>query len=376
LLGSLGKNHPLAGASMSDATAASAPFDLRYQYISGGLFSGSSPCASCATGCTDGAGNLCDNQHGCGWWGCWQYDQDPPGEYATEFITTASGDHEIPMFTYYEVLQASGASEGAGEVAATNDATFMTRYLADWRFLLQKIGNNVAFLHIEPDFWGYAEQANSDPHQTPSAVNTANPTDCGSYENSIAGLGQCMIHMVRVYAPNAKVGLHGSGWGTNVDVLLNSDPNLDVAGEAAKLGNFLKACGGDQADFVVIDASDRDAGYYQSQGRNTWWDATNATLPNFNQAFTWAQALSETLGLPHVWWQVPVGNMSLNNTSQHYQDNRVDYFFSHTDQLARAHGAAMAFGAGDGNQTTPDTDNGHLAGLVTTYEQQGQPICP
>src|SRR5258707_702829 len=66
---------------------------------------------------------------------------------------------QIPMVTYYQILQASGVAEGSAEVtmAATNQ-TFMSRYYADWRFLLQKIGPSVAILHVEPDFWGYAEQ--------------------------------------------------------------------------------------------------------------------------------------------------------------------------------------------------------------------------
>jgi len=76
--------------------------------------------------------------------------------------------------------------------------------------VLQKIGTRPALLHIEPDFWGYVEQLNSDPHAVAAKVTTANPTDCASYENSAAGVARCMIHMVRVYAPSAKVGLHAS----------------------------------------------------------------------------------------------------------------------------------------------------------------------
>ena len=373
-----GKSHLLMGASMSDTTAAAAPYDLRYLYISGGFADGSGPCASCASGCTANNVTCANSGPGCAWWGCWQWDQVPPGGYASGFVTTAQGDHQIPMFTYYEILQASGVSEGADEVnVAANDATFMARYYNDWRFLLQQVGSNLAFMHIEPDFWGYAAQVNLDPTQIPAAVASANPTDCASDPNTIAGMGKCMIHMVRVYAPNAKVGLHGSAWGTKIDVLGNTDPNLDVVGEADKLGDFLKAAGGDQGDYVVVDASDRDAAWYQTQGRNTWWDTTNATLPDFTQAFTWAGALATRVGKPVVWWQVPVGNMSLPNTNQAWQDNRVDYFFDHPDQLVASHAFGAAFGAGDGAQTTPDTDDGHLSSRVTTYESAGgQALCP
>jgi hypothetical protein len=379
LLAAIGKTHVLAGATMADATAKSTPFELRYTYLSGGLFDGTSPCASCASNCT-AKGISCKNgtNPGCGWWGCWQYDQDPPGAYARTFFSTANADGQIPMITYYEILHTSGVTEGAPEVtqAATNVAV-MTRYLADWRFLLQQIGTNVAFLHIEPDFWGYAQQTGKDAHTLGAAVASANPTDCASQENSIAGMGRCMVSMVRKYAPNARVGLHASAWSTNIDVAENTSLTFDVAGEAKKTAAFLVACGADISDFIVVEASDRDAGYYQSIGKTTWWDATNTALPDFHQDFAWLTALAEAANTPLVDWQLPVGNMSLANTATHWKDNRVDYFFSHTQELAGAHMVAFAFGAGAGDQTTPETDNGNLIAKVKAYASAGgQKLCP
>ena len=373
LLASLGKDTVLVGGSMSDTTAAKAPFDGRYLYLSGGLFDGVAPCASCATGCTTG-GNSCSNAgSGCAWWGCWQWDQDPPGKYVSDFVgaNEKAAPVQLPMFTYYEELQASGLGEGTAQVAALNDAAFLTRYFADWRFVLQNIGTHPALLHIEPDFWGYVEQLNSDPHSVPAKVTTANATDCASYENSAAGVAKCMIHMVRVYAPKAKVGLHASAWGTKFDVFGNSDAKLDVAGEAKKMSTFLTALGATDGDFIVTDPSDRDAGYYQANGRNTWWDDTNATLPNFHQAFTWTKAVAEALNLPVIYWQIPVGNMKLDNTKNHYRDNRVDYFFAHMDEVAAAHIVGLFFGAGNGDTTTLETDGGNLVSKTTSYRAAG-----
>jgi hypothetical protein len=68
--------------------------------------------------------------------------------------------------------------------------------------------------------------------------------------------------------------------------------------------------------------------------------------------------------------------MSLDNTNQHWRDNRVDYFFDHMDQVAASHGAAVLFGAGDGNQTTPETDSGNLISRVSTYASSRTPACP
>jgi hypothetical protein len=294
---------------------------------------------------------------------------------------SAAKNNQIPMYTWYVILQASGAKEGPpDEVSVTNDPTFMTRYFDHWRFFLQHVGNTQAILHIEPDFWGYAEMVNANPHLIPSKVTASNPTDCGSQENSIAGLAHCMIAMTRKYAPNAKVGLHGSAWGTSMDVLMNTQAGFDVAGEAQKLAAFLVAAGAQDGDFLAVDASDRDAGFYQYvKGDNGahFWDTSNAKLPNFQQAFAWAKALAEAADLPILWWQLPVGNPAQNNTCDHYQDNRVDYFLGHTDEVAGSHGVGMAFGAGADCNTTPESDGNNLIMKTQAYSQKGgQPLCP
>lgn len=282
------------------------------------------------------------------------------------------------MFTYYMLLQASGLQEGPSEVAALNNETLLRRYFNDFRFLLQQVGQAPAIIHVEPDFWGYAQQLNANPHLTPARITTANPTDCASLENSVAGFGRCVIAMVRRYAPNARVGLHASSWASGFDALSNRDSALDLAAEAGRVAAFLEQCGGADADFVAVDASDRDAGYYQVvRGQNRWWDANNQTLPNFTQAFTWGRALSQRLGRPVLWWQLPIGNAAGNDTRNHYRDNRVDYFFTHTAEVARSFSAGFMFGPGDGDQTTAATDNGNLIARVNAYRAAGgQAPCP
>jgi hypothetical protein len=379
----LGRSRLIVGYSGDDAVAALAPFDLRYEYLAGQLFDGAGPCASCATGCT-AAGVSCANAVGCGWWGCWQYDQVPPGQYAEDLVARAGAHGEIPMFTYYLLLPASGVAEGEAEATvAARDRGFMSRYLADWRFLLRKIGTASAFLHVEPDFWGYAQHAAVDggtgAHGLPAAVASANPADCSGFEESIAGLGRCMIAMVRKYAPNARVGLHASGWGTKIDVLLNRNASLDAAGEGAKLGRFLVECGAGYGDFVVADMSDRDAGWYQVQNppRDTWWDETNAALPHFHQAFTWARAVSLEVGRPVLWWQIPVGNVSLPNATGAWRDNRVDYLLAHASEAAASGAFGLAFGAGAAGQTTPSSDGGNLVARTNAYAASaGAALCP
>jgi hypothetical protein len=389
-LAALGKSHLMIGVSGSNAVAAQAPFDLRYIYLSGGLFDSPAPCTSCGS-CT-AAGQSCGS--GCAWWGCYN---TPPGAYASDFEASCSSASpaQIPMFTYYEILQTAVASsagfqEGSAEVTqAATSVPLMTRYYADWRFLLQQIGQKKAMLHIEPDFWGYARQAGPATGLA-AAVASANSTDCASLPDTIAGMGQCMISMARTYSPHALVGLSASAW----NVAGNTSSTLDVTVDARSAAAFLASCGQSGADFVVVETSDRDAGYYQVvQSRDTWWDPTDATLPTFHQDLTWIKALTEALGVPALYWQTPLGNAAQNNTANHYKDNRVDYFFGgsasrpesgaavtvppHWGDLAAAHVIGVAFGAGAGDQTMPDSDGGNLVAKTKAYVSTGgQTLCP
>lgn len=369
-LTSLGRDRLLVGAQMTNATAGSAPFDVHYLYIAGGLFDSASACTSCTSGCTS-SGTTCAGG-GCAWWGCWQDTSRPPGDYVRTFVSAAKARGQLPLITYYQQLLGSGLGEGEQQLQALNDAAFMRRYLSDWRFVVQQVGSERALLHLEPDLWGYLQYfSNGDPRAVPAQVASANSTDCAGMENNAAGLGRCMIAMARKYAPNAKVALHASSWATRIDVMGNNNASIDVPGEARKVADFLLAVGAGDSDYIVLDAADRDAGFYDTQGRNTWWDTNNTTLPHFRQGFTWARALSERMNKPNFWWQLPVGNMSLPNTNTRWRDNRVDYFFAHTAEVAAARSVGFTFGAGDQRQTTPETDNGNLVSRVRAYKQAG-----
>jgi hypothetical protein len=375
-LAKLGKTKLMVGADMNEQVAESAPFDARYLYIAGGLADGNGTCSSCASGCT-AKGVSCANTAGCGWWACWQDVSLPPGKYLRDFLDKAQANNQLPMLTYYELLQTGTAAEGSPEVVELNDVALMTRYYNDWRFVLQQVGTRTALMHIEPDLWGYAEKLNPDPHRQPAAVARANPTDCASQEESVAGFGRCLISMVRKYAPNAKVGLHASGWATGADATENRNPSFDVAADGRKVADFLLECGAGESDYVVLYVSDRDAGWRRAQGAaNPFWDATGATLPNFKQAFAWGKAVTERMMLPSLWWSIPLGNMSLPNVVNRWQDNKLDYFFAHAAEVAASNAFGMLFGSGEVNQTNPSTDGGNLVMQVRTLAAAGgQAVC-
>jgi hypothetical protein len=114
--------------------------------------------------------------------------------------------------------------------------------------------------------------------------------------------------------------------------------------------------GGAQADLIFVEWSDRDAG----SGLRPWWDDTNRTLLHVARAVLWENALSAAADKRLVLWQVPVGNMNLDNTCDHYQDNRVAYAFRHPRDLYEAGVIAVLFGGGATCMTQASTDGGFV----------------
>ncbi|MEU8517358.1 RICIN domain-containing protein [Kitasatospora sp. NPDC048722] len=349
----MGSSTVLVGGSMNDASATAAPFDVRYNYV----HSKPAPSSDYYTA------SRCKAEWS-SWWGCWGGETTAPGFYVTW------GDGHVAQATYQgkprpqkylwtwyslrDLGDMAGQGDGPGEVVAINRTDLLTRYLNDYRFFLQKIGTSQDMIDIEPDFWGYV-RSHGDPHQTAAQVTASNPTDCGSQENSAVGLAQCMIAMAHKYAPNTGAGLHLTcwDWTTNTQGCVK-----DYAALGAK-----------NADFLVTDVSDRDAGWYakpENGARDSFWNDQKATA-----ALTFYKTMAESTGKPVVLWQVPVGNMAQNNTLNHYKDDKVDWFLSHMDQVADAHVAALLFGAGQQEQTSVESDGGNLINKTIAYRNAG-----
>jgi hypothetical protein len=349
----MGSSTVQIGGSMSDASANAAPFDVRYVYVH------SQPAPSSdyysASRCQAAWSS---------WWGCWSGSTTAPGYYVSWWDThvaqatyKGSSRPQKMFFTWYSLRDLgdlAGSGDGPGEVKAIDRVDLLTRYMNDYRFFLQTIGSAHDMIDIEPDFWGYVRSL-GDPHQVAAQVSASNPTDCGSQENSAAGLARCLIAMAHKYAPNTAAGMHLTcwDWQTNTKGCVKDYASL----------------GAQNADFLVADVSDRDAGWYAQSAHggynNFWTDQKAAATLNFYKT------MAESVGKPVVLWQIPVGNMAQNNTLNHYQDDKVDWFFAHMDQVANAHIAALLFGSGQGEQTSVETDGGNLISKTIAYRNSG-----
>jgi hypothetical protein len=279
------------------------------------------------------------------------------GSFVNIMTDSADNKSTTPMFTLYQM-----AAWGDGNLAGLGDDAFMKSYWDQTRLLFQRIAifGKPVIVHIEPDFWGYAEMA---AHEVPSSLAVkVSATECSGLPNDISGMAKCILKLGRMYAPKAVLGLHASTFG----------------GTPANIVAFMKAIGADGGDFLGTDMLDRDAGCFEVHtdpncmrgGTTGWyWDESNATSPNFHEFLAWSKTIHDGVGLPIMWWQVPFGvpSPTPGGTAGHYRDNRVHYIFGHIDELIAAGGVGVAFGTGAGNQTYIDSDGGQFKSAVTAY---------
>ena len=288
--------------------------------------------------------------------------------FVNRFVTQAWNKHYIPVISVYLML---GVPDACGEGAVCyasklQNATTVSAYLASLQRAAQEAnGAQPVIFHLEPDFYGYMQQYNYSQGvaQPDSPANYPVALNISGYPNNLAGFGQRLVDVIHQAAPNALVAPHASMWATNTEP--NNVPADQVASLAQRTAAFMNAMGGTQADLFFVEWSDRDSGCTdlpQCQPPRAWWDDTNRTLPRVSRALLWENALSAAAGKRLILWQVPAGNMSLNDTCDHYRDNRPAYAFRHPRDLYDTGVIAILFGAGAECLTSPSTDGGFIQG--------------
>jgi hypothetical protein len=290
-----------------------APFGFRYQYLAGGVNTGQG-------------------------WTTW----NPNGSFVTRYDAKSWAAGMIPVFSYYMLLQSkpTGSDESTVDIAHLRDPALMKQYWLQVRLFFERArGTKTVVLHVEPDLWGYLEQA-----------------------GDIALASQFAQEFVRLrneLAPNVLLAYHMSGWGTKHDIQYEKPPNPVVVKYATESANFYNALHA-KFDIAFEDFSDRDAAYYQlvEHNPNTWMKPAD-----FARYLLYGKTFVRLTGLRMVSWQIPLGNTVMraeNNTWDHYQDNRVQWLLgpdsrAHLRAFVAAGYVGFLFGRGaDGNTCACD----------------------
>ncbi|GIV66075.1 MAG: hypothetical protein KatS3mg047_0468 [Bellilinea sp.] len=292
------------------------------------------------------------------------------GNFVRRFVEHSWRNGFIPVVTVYMMLGATGGNENAAVYAEQlKDSGIVSAYLQSLeRAITEANGNQPVVFVIEPDFYGFMQQL-SNSSSPPAGVRPDDPDSFyvalnkTGYANNLSGFGQYLIDLIHSRAPNALAVPMVSMWGVNRDPLLATQSELtDYVGRTA---GFMRKMGADRADLITVEWSDRDAG----RGIRPWWDDHDTELPRPNRAILWGHLLGQQLNKRLLLWQVPVGNMDLNDTCQKYRDNRAAYLFRHPQDLWEAGYVGILFGGGDGCSTQVWTDGGFVESQARLYYQ-------
>jgi hypothetical protein len=306
----LGLSDSPGGASSMLQTA---PYRFRYQYLAGGVNTGNG-------------------------WANWNAN----GAFVTNYVQESRNAGIVPVFTYYMIFQsAPGNSQGEADGVYNNmqNTQTMTSYYNDLKLFFQRAGafptTRVVF-HVEPDLWGYMQQrASGDNASTvPAKVAATGLAELAGLPNTMAGFAQALDRLRDTYAPNVMLGYHVSVWGTGNDITYSDPPDATVDALAQRAAAFANSLGGG-FDIAFGEFSDRDSGFKQAiygDGGGSWWNAGD-----FARNVRFVRGFSQGTQKRVVMWQIPQGNTkmrAMNNTWNHYQDNRVEWLL---DEPARTH---------------------------------------
>lgn len=275
------------------------------------------------------------------------------GTYVDRVVDRADQAGAVPMFTLYQF-----AYRGEDDPALLSDRAAMQQIWDNIVVLFDRLAvyDKPVMVNIEPDFWGYAYRFSpgNDPDRQFAHVKIA--ADCASLPDTVTGIAQCMLRTAGLRAPKALIGFPPSDFG------FGTQNTID----------FMNAIGADDADFIVAQTLDRDAGCFEVRGQNCsrpvtapYWDSAD-----FDAHFAEMRAYHEGIGgLPLVWWQTPMGVPSATpgGSPGAWRDNRVDTFLRNPQRLVDAGGVAVVFSAGADGQTTIDSDGGHFQARLNNY---------
>jgi hypothetical protein len=304
------------GPGGAAALRRSAPFGFRSQYLAGGVNTGQG-------------------------WATW----NPDGSFASMYVQDSWSHGTIPVLTYYMLLQSNphGTDEAQTNLSHLRDTQLMQAYWQDVRRLFQRVhGTKPVVVHVEPDLWGYLEQAGA--------------VSLGS------AFARQWVRLRDSLAPNVILAYHMSGWGTNHDVVYEDPSDATVRAYARESARFYVALHA-KFDVSFEDFSDRDAGFHDKiNGDPKAW----FTPADFHRHLLYGATFVKLTGVRMAAWQIPLGNTLMrasDNTWGHYQDNRVQWLLgsagrAHLRAYANAGYVGFLFGGGaDGTTCACDAQH-------------------
>jgi hypothetical protein len=333
------------------ALRSAAPLGLRYQYLAGGVNTGSG-------------------------WSTW----NPSGTFVTRYVRESRAAHVTPVFTYYQLLQSrpAGGGEAEADLRHLRTRATMRAWYRDFALFLRRAGafrTTRVVAHIEPDLWGYVQQrARRDRAASiPAAVSSTGLPSLRGLPNNASGVARAVVRLRDRLAPNVLLAYPVSVWGTGVDISLGDPPSREVDRLAARAAAFMRSLHA-RFDLSFAEFDDRDSGFNEKilgdRGASRWNAADFARHVRFLAGYVRASRTRVAL------WQIPLGNSRLPDTWGRYRDNRVEWLlegtpYAHLRAYSRAGAIGFLFGGGAEGTTSARTDGGLFFARARDYYRSG-----
>jgi hypothetical protein len=289
--------------------------------------------------------------------------------------------HITPVFTLYTIRQSLPGRDNGDEAAADlgnlrNKAT-MRAWYGNARLLFKRAGafpKRRVIVHVEPDLWGYAQQAaRGDRASTvPAVVASSGLPELKGLPNNLSGFARAVVRLRDRYSPGVRLGYHLSVWGTKVDIALQDPSDRQVAALGHRAARFYRSLHA-RFDMTFAEFSDRDSAFKQiiyGDGGASWWNAAD-----FRRDVHFDSVYSHAARQRIVKWQIPLGNTlmrAMDDSWGHFRDNRVQWLLGGNRKHLRAYAdagvVALLFGGGaDGTTCACDAQHDGVTNPAPTH---------
>lgn len=319
------------------ATRAEYRVGMRYQYLAGGVNTGRG-------------------------WATW----NPGGGFVSRYVRESLQAGVTPVLTYYMIRHslpgARDGDEARADLRNLREPATMRAFYRDFALALTRAGRvkpRRVVLHVEPDLWGYVQQAASgdDAATVPAAVASTGLPALRGLPDTAAGFARALVRLRDRNAPNVRLAYHLSDWGTGTDLHLGKTGGRQTDALAARAAAFERSLGA-RFDLIFTDWADADAAFAQkirNDGGASWWGPGD-----FTRATRFLGGVVRGTGTRAVVWQLPLGNTvmrAMDDTWGHFRDNRVQTLLDDRSRrvlkgLAGAGVVGLLFGPGADGATT------------------------
>lgn len=346
----------------------SAPFGVRWHYLSGGAATSSS-------------------------WTNWRTGD---GSFVAAYTEESRKAKTIPFFSYYVLQETPPASRRSAEpdkvVDGLSNVLVVRRVVNDIRRALQRLGRTggPAVLQVEPDMWGYLQQRfGDDASDAPVRLKGSNRFARG-LPNDLRGFARLVTRMRDAEAPNVLLAYPVSIFGTSKDIKGSKPSPEELATMVDRSVRFWRSA--DRPfDLMTFEHANRNAGY-QIKVDGVASEDARWTDADYQRHLTYVRGVLAASRRPGVLWQVPPGNTvrpEMDDTPGHYTDDKVQALLGRKGRpLLRAYrdaGVAMVlFGSAFPSDTCAcvrrdeharpggkQDDGGYLAEQVSSYVESG-----